>query len=355
MFQWLRLWQRSRRPTKKRSEIQPKGGAESYHSPDLLPPERTVSISEAEPVLVRGDLSKNTAVAPDGTVPQPKAEQALDVSRLVQRLQYTDSTIRRSTAEELERIGPNANEAIPALLHAAVDVDATVRRAAVSALNHIDPAWWKSPRAAEAVSGLVQALGSQFAEVWQAASHLLGQIGQPAVPELIRALAPNEKDTLQVIVAWTLGRMGPDAASAVPALTTALTSQFAHVRQAAAEALCEVGQAAEPAAPTLVLALADWHPMVRRAAARSLSHVEEAAELVVPALIQLLADRDDEVREASIEALAHIGPTTVPLLIEFLQARDFRQMQAWLQWKLEALDWYSRAAEWLEHGGVVRI
>jgi len=131
MFEWLRFWKRSRKPAKKRAEIRPKIRAESHESTDLLPPERTVSISEAEPVLVRGDRWKNTAAAPSGTVPQPKAEPALDVSSLVQRLQHTDSTVRRSTAEGLGRIGPNANEAIPALLHAAVDVDATEGRQSV--------------------------------------------------------------------------------------------------------------------------------------------------------------------------------------------------------------------------------
>jgi HEAT repeat protein len=268
-----------------------------------------------------------------------QAEFTVNNSQLVERLCNRESTVRRSAAELLGKTGPSAIEAVPALLKAAVDVDPTVRKAAGEALNLIDPSWSINPLSETATPGLILALGSRFADVSQAAFHLLGKIGQPAIPELVRALGDKEKDTRQVLAARTLGQMGANAASAVPALVETLTSEYAHVRQAVAEALCEIGSAAEPAVPALCSILADRLPTVRRSGAKALARVGRGAELAMPALIQLLADREDEVREAAIEALAHIGPGTVPSLIVILETREVRRFEEWLKKKIEFADW----------------
>jgi HEAT repeat protein len=293
-------------------------------------------------VLVRGALWKNPGAGPGEAAPQPQVVPSPDVGGLLQRLRHKEPTERRSAAEILGRLGPKADGAVSGLLHAAVDVDATVRQAASMALDRVDPAWWKNAGSADAVPGLVAALGSHFTEVRQAASHLLTRIGQPAVAELIRALADKEQDTRQVMVARTLGRLGADAAAAVPALARELNGEFAHVRQAAAEALGEVGPAAEPATPSLVLALTDWQPAVRQCAARCLACVGRPAGLAIPALVQLLADRDNDVRGAAVEALARIGAEAVPSLIEIARARDSQRVEEWLKWRVEVSDWYSR-------------
>jgi len=310
MFDWIRLRKRSRKATEEKPEVQPQAEAESQESADPLP--------------------------------QPEAEPVSDIRGLIQKLQHPHYSVRISAAEELERIGPEAKDAIPDLLLNAVFSDAAVREAAMKALDQIDPAWPKSPEAEKAVPGLVEALAGGHSSDTVAASRLLTQIGSPAVPDLLEALADDENDIRQVWVARTLGRIGSDPASAVPALAKALKSEQSHVREAVAEALAEFGPAAEPAVPALVSSLADWHPGVRRAAARSLAHIGGAAELATPGLIQLLADRDQTVREAAFQALSEIGPGTVPWLIEILQTRDLRRMIEWLAWKVEVSDWYRR-------------
>jgi HEAT repeat protein len=279
----------------------------------------------------------------------------LGIPDLIQRLRHNESTVRKATAEVLGRLGPKAREAIPALLRAACDIDAAVRRAAAAALDQIDSDWPTDPGATAAVPALIKEMGRRWPDISQAASLLLSRIGRAAVPELARALADGASDRRQVFVAQTLGRIGPDAAPAVAALAQALTSESAPVRRAAAEALAAIGPASEPAVPKLILLLADWNPGVRQAAARSLAQVGRAAELAVTALIQLLADRDDEVREAAIEALAHVGPGSVPVLQEFLHILDSRHLQEWLRQKVTAAEWYTNVAEHVAQGGAVQI
>src|SRR5262249_4905283 len=149
------------------------------------------------------------------------------------------------------------------LLAAAVGVSAGGREAALRALQQLDPPWPRDPAAEGAVWGLVSKMSSPVAGVRGAACQLLSQIGQPAVPALEGRLYDRENDTLQVMAARMLGRIGPGAVSAVPALTHELTSEHAHVRQAAAEALAQIGEPAADALPALVLLLADWHALVR--------------------------------------------------------------------------------------------
>jgi HEAT repeat protein len=268
---------------------------------------------------------------------------------------HNETWVRRNAAEELGRLGPAARAAIPTLIAAAVDVEEPVRKSASGALERIDPEWPATPEAADSVPALVKALGSRFTEVWQLASFLLGRIGKPAVAELIDALAARWQDTRQVVVARSLGRIGPAAVDAVPALAHELTSEHAHVRQAAAEALGQIGPAAEPAVPGLVQLLTDRLPASRQAAAVALSRVGRADPAAIPPLIQLLPDRADEVREAAVEALARIGPDAVPHLIELLQALDAKAMEEWLRVRVQALDWSCRAAAQLEEGGAVAI
>jgi HEAT repeat protein len=155
---------------------------------------------------------------------------------------------------------PLAAEAIPALIAAAVDSDAAVRRGAGEALGRVDPRWPANPRAVDAVGPLIKKLGGRRSHDPQTASILLSKIGPTALPGLIEALSAKEDDIRQVWVARTIGRIGRDAAGAVPSLMRALESDFAHVRQAAAEALSRIGPASESAVPGLIRLLGGSSP-----------------------------------------------------------------------------------------------
>jgi HEAT repeat protein len=355
MWEWFFFWKRAGKPSASQSASVPKASAEPLESAPHPPREQGATKPEAEPVLVRGGGWKNTATDPEGSPPQPEPQPALGIPDLIQLLRDKEPQVRMRTLELLARLGPKARAAIPALLVTACDVDATVRKAAAGLLNQVDPGWPTNPNVSGAVGDLIKEMGRRSSDIAQTASLLLSRIGPSAVGELAQALAEGANDIRQVFVAQTLARIGPPAAPAVPALALALTSEFAHVRQAAAEALTAIGQASEPAVPALILALADWNPGVRQAAARSLARVGRAAELAVAGLIQLLADRDEAVREAAIEAHAQVGPGSVPLLQELLQILDSRQLEEWLRQKVTAADLCTNVGEHLAEGGVVRI
>jgi HEAT repeat protein len=156
------------------------------------------------------------------------------------------------------------------------------------------------PAAEPAVPALTAALMDANPSVRHGAAVAVKRIGQAAVPALTAALADPDK-SVRVAAADALGRLGPAAVPAVSALTAALADPDKRVRVAAAVAVKRIGQAAVPA---LTAALADGNPDVREAAASALGGIGQAA---VPALTAALADGNPDARAAAAEVLRKIG------------------------------------------------
>jgi hypothetical protein len=96
------------------------------------------------------------------------------------------------------------------------------------------------------------------------------------VEELIEFLQADEV-ALRASAAAALGKLGPGAAAAVPALRRALSRDlYALVRRRAAVALGRIAPAAAPARPALRQALRRSEPALRRAAARALDRIGPA-------------------------------------------------------------------------------
>ena len=194
----------------------------------------------------------------------------------------------------------------------------------------------------------------------------------PAVTPLVRAGVPQDPTTPDRRVAaalelWRrdepkarldalrrLKRLGPRAASAVPALVRGLSDREPRVRKATADVLHQIGPEAHPAVPALVAALADADRDVRTAAAYALVTTRPGPEILpsltahlrlpperrclqaiyslqslgapaVPLLIELLHDREPSVRYVAGYTLAGIGPaarSSIPDLIETLRLPD---------------------------------
>lgn len=249
---------------------------------------------------------------------------------------------RRVAAWGLGRLGPAAAPAIPALVTVTVDVEATVRDAALGALAAIDPAWARREEAHQAIPALIAALKSHFGEVSEAAVRTLHLIGAPAVPAIADALAQGEDTPDKVFLLRILARVGPSAAEALPGLTRALGSQFLQTRIAAAVALTALGPLAAPAVPQLVAGLADQYADGRQAVAACLARVGAAAEPAMPALLPLLADRESRVRDAAAAALQRIGPQAVPGLIAIVETRDVQRLKAWAESVARVSWWYTK-------------
>jgi HEAT repeat protein len=138
--------------------------------------------------------------------------------------------------------------------------------------------------------------------------------------------------------AAALGKLGPKAKGAVPALTAALKDPDPYVRgsavialhrigeahgavaglavvlqdpevcEAAAEVLADFGPRAAPALPALIAALRSPNDSLRVKCVRALAAIGPEAVAAVPALAGRLNDREEEVRYEAAWALCGIGP-----------------------------------------------
>jgi HEAT repeat protein len=144
---------------------------------------------------------------------------------------------------------------------------------------------------------------------------------EPAVPALVNALW-DEESHVRSSAAEALGRIGPGAKKAVPALVALLQGEAAedHVCSATAEALGLIGPAAEPAVPVLREKLRHGDVYVGVSAALALWRIgkdRSGAALVVAAA----EDRNIRARICAAEARWHMQgePAAVASLLEVLQ------------------------------------
>ncbi len=135
----------------------------------------------------------------------------------------------------------------------------------------------------------------------------------------------------RVEAARTLGKLGPDARSAVPALVSILDDPYRHdptfVYEAIIHALANMGSVARPAIPALVrVSGKDFDLELAAAAAIDqilLSPPYGPAD--VPGLMRDLRDRDASVRVRAAKALGTLGAAgkaAVPILVEALKDND---------------------------------
>ena len=237
------------------------------------------------------------------------------VPALIVALKDQNAGVRNSAVYTLGRIGPEAKEVVPALIAALKDKDDGVRSFAAEALGRIGK---------EAVPALIAALKDQNAVVRPLATYALGRIGKEAVHALIAALKDQDAGR-RSSAAEALGEMRPEAKEAAPALIATLKDQDAGVRRYAAEALGRIGPGAKEAAPALIAALKDHDADVRRSAAQALGLIGPEAKEAVPALIAALTDHDVGVRRSAVYTLGRIGPEAkeaVPALIATLKDQD---------------------------------
>lgn len=142
-------------------------------------------------------------------------------------------------------------------------------------------------------------------------------LGEAAVPPLIEALK-DENLHVRWYAATRLGKIGPAAKEAVPALIAARRNtdeDFMPFRSDISlilEALANIGPASKEAVPVLIELLKDEAQPVRETAAAELGKIGSGAKEAVPALTEALKDGDARVRGSAKTALWKIKSATAP-------------------------------------------
>ncbi|MCI0455763.1 MAG: HEAT repeat domain-containing protein [Gemmataceae bacterium] len=156
---------------------------------------------------------------------------------LIQALCHPDRYVRWAAARALGKVGPvEVAAAVAQLSQMLFDKDLDLRVVAATALERFGPA------AREAVPALIRALGATDAEMRLAAMRALDGIGtdaQPAIPALAAVLTDPDLRVRRA-TAEILGKFGPLARDAEAALRRTLTDSSAEVRQAASDALLSI-------------------------------------------------------------------------------------------------------------------
>ncbi len=218
------------------------------------------------------------------------------------------SEVRWTALELLGKKSPLPVEAQSTMLRGVNDPDPHVRSVAIAAVS-------KAGIPAEnAVPMLKELLRSEHSVVAARALSEFRAAAAPALPELVAAMHDEKLPTeARWNAARTIGKIGPNAVSAVQDLIDEMDDPADTLREHAAEAIGDIGPtAAELGVPALRKALTDHYVKVRRDSVRSLGYIGEGARPAAEDMLLLLKDPEALVRDAAEKALKIVAPELLP-------------------------------------------
>ena len=217
------------------------------------------------------------------------------VPHLSELLRHDDKYVRRQAVWALGKLGPLAAPSLPGLVTALGDADPRTASGAAEALGRM------GPDATDAVPALTEAMRGTNIVLCRLAAKALSQVGRAALPQLLVHLRHRDP-FVRGEAALALGWMGPAAATAVFALIEALKAGDTGRRLAplvadgsrtpatpvtpavagpadgcrvnAALALGRIGPAAAAAVPALQQVAADPHEPLREAALQAIRQIK---------------------------------------------------------------------------------
>lgn len=262
-------------------------------------------------VLVPLLLAGRAVAAPEDRPDTPIAD-------LIKKLKDDKYATRFRAAEELEKLGRQAEPAIAALIDALGDNGAFdtsnwdfVSSMAERTLLSIGP---------PAIPALTTAVKSHHSEyVRHSAMTILAEMDRDAYSAIPVLQAAMRRDADRVAAALMLWRMDPKGKWVLPViaprtarpLNTLLLCLRHHdleVRIAAIRALAEIGPAATDAVPALTRLIKDPDEKVGLNAAQALGAMKRSATPAVPALLNALRGGTAAMRHTAAESLAQIAP-----------------------------------------------
>ncbi len=236
---------------------------------------------------------------------QEAAASSERIEALIKNLHAGNVDTRRRAATDVQMSDQNVQiKALPLLIEMlANEQDGQVRLAVLDALAQL------GPKAVTAVPALVQTLRTDVGGRGEEASHqdyraalALAAIGKPSVDGLIRLLK-ERKEGVRAEAIMALGRIGPDAGAAVPALIALLADPSARIRREAAIAIPRMGRAA---VDPLIVASRNSNNTARAGAVAALGELVETSAAVHSAILVCTRDSATPVRAAAVRSLARL-------------------------------------------------
>jgi HEAT repeat protein len=242
-----------------------------------------------------------------------------EISQVTKELRFGDKETRVQAAKKLASLGRRAQPAVKALVEALKDRDPLVRFYSVCALGNL------GVDAKIAVEPLINGFKSEKEPTILAAiRNALIRIGKPAIPALLTE-AKKRESVMAVPAIGILGRMGPEARTAIPVLTDLLQDHKAYF--AAASSLVQIDPNHDKAINTLLEIMQDPRETDRNFQAATLLSRTPKKKAVVEFLVALMKEtqlKSTKLRNIG-ELMEEIGPDAkpaVPFLIQQLKAMD---------------------------------
>lgn len=232
------------------------------------------------------------------------AESQLTVPLLLEQLRTSPGVVPNQPIQAIVQLGPAAAELIPELVERLRTGDAGTRSQAATALGSLGPT---ATKAAEPV--LIELIRNDKNLTRNQAVGLIralpnADIG-PAIPDLMKGF--NELDrNAQLPVILLLGKLGPPARAAVPALRTALKNQRSSSRLEIARSLWQITGDERPLLLVLEEELRSPQTPTKLQAARFLAEKgSHGRTLALPTLLDWSNSTDPSWRSHAILGFAH--------------------------------------------------
>jgi uncharacterized protein (TIGR02996 family) len=218
--------------------------------------------------LHRDDLSRHAA----GALAR-LGEANTGLGPLAEEVRHPKVERRQQAVHALRPLAAAGDEALPHLLHALRDADASVR--------------------------------------WSAA-HVLAETMRPhwvGALEPLRAALRDDDASVRTWCASAIGKLGQAAAAALPDLLGLLGAAEDNIRAAAAEAVAHIAPGSQAAVDTIRAALNDPSPTVRHAAVRGLRAFPTVPDRLIHVLGERLVGADAAFASEACGLLADLQPT----------------------------------------------
>ncbi|HZZ76965.1 MAG TPA: HEAT repeat domain-containing protein [Gemmataceae bacterium] len=162
----------------------------------------------------------------------------------------------------------------------------------------------------------------------ESVAYCIEHFGVNAAPALADALKSKSRGVRE-LAGESLGKLGPDAKTVVPAVRAALNEVPEQDRLPAIEVLGRIGPDAREAVPDLVKLVGGGQQDLTVDAERTSATVARALGRIgkdaVPPLIEALKDTDPRIRAGAAAAFGRIGPDAKTGVVHLLRLRDSTQ------------------------------